>query len=157
VRILNRNETGTWLYVDPITYVGLCWVKASLLEIRGDIFSLEPYYGLLPYSELYWPPQNVRASRDGDEVWVAWDPVWMTEDDYRGYLVEAWVCIDRQLVFTPIHVDGTLVIIPDEPGCSEPSHGRLFAVEKHGYTDPVTIYWPGFHPSAPTAIPPQPQ
>jgi hypothetical protein len=39
-------------------------------------------------------------------------------------------------------VDGTVVILLDEPGCSEPSHGRVFAVEKHGYTDPVTIIWP---------------
>jgi hypothetical protein len=46
------------------------------------------------------------------------------------------------LQFTPVHVDGTVVIVVDEPGCSEPSHGRVFAVEKHGYTDPVPIIWP---------------
>jgi len=28
----------------------------------------------------------------------------------------------------------TAIEISDEPGCSEASHGRLYFVEKHGYT-----------------------
>ncbi|MEW6567913.1 MAG: hypothetical protein AB1449_07065 [Chloroflexota bacterium] len=144
VRIHNRNEDGSWVYVDPNTYVGMCWVAARLLDIQGDIMALDTYYGVLPYSELYRPPTNVRASRNGNDVWIAWDAVWMTQDDYRGYLVEAWVCRGGRIVFIPTRVDGTLLIIRDETGCSEPSHGRLFTVEKHGYTDPVEIYWPGW-------------
>jgi hypothetical protein len=146
VRIYNRNDTGTWLYVKPNSYRDRCWVLASLLEIQGDVLALDPYYSPLPYSTLYLPPRNVFASRNGTDVWIRWDGVWMTEDDYRGYLVEAWVCLDGEIVFTPVHVDGTVVILTDEPWCSEPSHGRLFTVEKHGYTDPVTIIWPG-HPT----------
>jgi hypothetical protein len=144
VTIYNRNDAGTWLYVKPNTYRGRCWVSASLLEIHGDVLALDPYYSPLPYSTLYSAPRNVYASRNGNDVWIGWDAVWMTEDDYRGYLVEAWLCVNGEVVFTPVHVDGTVVILADEPGCSEPSHGRLFAVEKHGYTDPVTIIWPGF-------------
>lgn len=157
VRIHNRNEDGTWVYVDPNTYVGMCWVAARLLDIQGDIMALDAYYGPLPYSRLYRPPTNVRASRNGSDVWIAWDPVWMTEDDYRGYLVEAWVCREGRIVFVPVlaydpaRVHDTLVIIRDEPGCGEPSHGRVFAVEKHGYTDPVEIYWPGWRGTTPTA------
>jgi hypothetical protein len=30
----------------------------------------------------------------------------------------------------------------DETGCAERSNGLLYTVEKHGYTDPVTIPWP---------------
>jgi hypothetical protein len=29
----------------------------------------------------------------------------------------------------------------DQPGCSQPSGGKLYTVEKHGYTDPVDIRW----------------
>jgi hypothetical protein len=142
VRIYNRNYAGNWVYVDPLSYRDRCWVHVSLLEIQGDVMALTPYYSPLPYSTLYSAPRNVFASRSGNDVWIRWDAVWMTQDDYRGYLVEAWLCTDGELQFTPVHVDGTVVIVVDEPGCSEPSHGRVFAVEKHGYTDPVPIIWP---------------
>ena len=32
--------------------------------------------------------------------------------------------------------------VQDEAGCQQPSHGLLYAVEKHGYTAPVEIPWP---------------
>lgn len=146
VDILGRNDLGTWLYVHPWYYVDKCWVSAAVLEISGDIFSVPPYYNLLPFSELYKPPRGVTAIRDGDLVTVQWNAVWMTEDDYRGYLIEAWVCRDRQIVFTPVAIDGTAVSIVDEAGCVQPSSGRLYTVEKHGYTAWVRIPWPEYTP-----------
>jgi hypothetical protein len=35
-----------------------------------------------------------------------------------------------------------VVSVQDQTGCSEPSHARLFAAEKHGYTRPVEVPWP---------------
>lgn len=142
VEILGRNNLGTWVYVKPRYYVDRCWVKTDLLEVDGDVFSVSPYYSRLPFGELYNPPKNARATRRGDEVWVAWDPVWMTEDDYRGYLIEAWLCKDGQIIFTPVHIDGTSVFLQDEAGCGEPSSARLYTAEKHGYTQWVAIPWP---------------
>jgi hypothetical protein len=142
VDIIGRNDLGTWVYVHPWTYFDRCWVKADLLEIRGDLFAAPPYYSRLPFGELYQPPKNVRATRNGDEVMIAWDPVWMTEDDYRGYLIEAWLCRDGQLIFTPVRSDETMIVLIDEPGCMQPSSGRLYTAEKHGYTQWVLIPWP---------------
>jgi hypothetical protein len=157
VAVLNRNEAGTWAYVDPDWYVGECWVKASLLEIDGDIMSLESYYGLLPASDLYGPVSNVRASRKGDDVWIAWDPIWMTEDDYRGYLIETWVCQDGEIAFVPLGVlEGSLVIVRDEPGCDEESYGRVYAAEKHGYTRWVAVPWPSYEEGTQAAPTPTP-
>jgi hypothetical protein len=152
VEIYGRNDLGTWAYVRPWTYFDRCWVNASLLDIfRGDLIDAPPYYSRLPFSELYRPPTNARATRAGNEVWIAWDAVWMTEDDYRGYLIEAWLCVDRQLIFTPLRSDETLIVVTDEPGCSQPSGGRLYTAEKHGYTQWVLIPWPA-HPTI-TPIP----
>jgi hypothetical protein len=119
-----------------------CWVKASLLEIRGDILDAPIVFTRLPVSHLYLPPTTVSAVRDGDEVTIFWEPIWMTEDDYRGYLIEAWLCQGGQLIFTPMRYDVTAVTVRDEAGCLEPSSGRLYAVEKHGYTQWVLIPWP---------------
>lgn len=127
-----------------------CWVKTEFLEVfRGDVFDAPIYYGRLPYSELYRPPTNVSAQREGDRVIINWNPVWMTQDDDRGYLIEAWVCKDRQVLFTPIHVNMPPAYVDDEAGCSQPSSARLYTAEKHGYTQWVRVPWPAH--STPTA------
>ena len=149
VEIIGRNDLGTWVYVDPWTYVDRCWVSASVLDVfRGDLFEAPPYYGRLPFSELYLPPQNVSATRQGDEVTVAWGPVWMTEDDYRGYLIEAWLCQGGELIFTPVRSDETILTLHDEAGCSQPSGARLYTAEKHGYTQWRNVPWPAFPPQS---------
>ena len=119
-------------------------------RLEGDIFILDVYESSLPFSTLYPPPQGVHAEREGDQVVVSWRPVWMTEDDYRGYLIEAWVCQGGELVFSPTRWDQNLAFIPDEAGCGEPSHGRLYTVEKHGYTRWVAIPWPDPAAAAPS-------
>ncbi len=151
--ILAQKETGVWepsiwLYVRAVGGVNICWVNSSLVEaVRGDIFDAPPYTSVLPFSELYRAPKAVEAWRDGNDVTVMWSSIWMTEDDYRGYLVEAWVCHGGQLYFAPVGYTGVnvanpAVLIPDEPGCSELSGGRLYAVEKHGYTPWILVPWP---------------
>src|SRR3989304_4078480 len=111
VDILGRNDLGTWVYVDPWTSVDRCWVKTDLLDVPGDVFEAPPTYTRLPFSELYGPPQRVSAGRQGDEVTIAWEAVYMTEDDYRGYLIEAWLCPGGQLLFTPVRSDETIVVL----------------------------------------------
>jgi hypothetical protein len=143
-------QPSVWAYLRAIGGTNPCWLSAKLFEvIKGDIYSTVEYTPRLPYSELYKPPVSVEATRDGNTVTVMWSYVWMTEDDYRGYLVESWVCHAGQIYFAPVsyvgpNVDHLALEIPDEPGCSEPSSGRLYTVEKHGYTPWIPIPWPGF-------------
>jgi len=76
----------------------------------------------------------------------------MTEDDYRGYLVEAWVCQGGKQVLVPVgyvtafdrNDTAISVEVIDEPGCNVPSRARLYTVEKHGYTNYVMVPWPDF-------------
>jgi len=148
VEIQGRSERGDWVYVLPLWYETGCWIKADLLEISGDVFSVEPYYGTLPFSDIYPPPWITEASRDGDEVFIAWSDVRMTADKYRGYLLETWLCQDGDLVFTPVNVDGLWATFIDQPGCSEPSWGRIYSAEKHGYSKWRLIPWPEHQPTA---------
>ena len=151
VDIVGRNDIGTWAYVEPWTYFDRCWVKSDFLEIRGDLRDAPPYYSRLPFGELYNPPTNVRASRNGDEVVIAWDPVWMTTDDDRGYLIETWLCRDGQLIFTPLQTrqyQETTITVQDETGCQLPSGGRVYTAGKHGYTQWILVVWPAHEPIA---------
>jgi hypothetical protein len=111
------------------------------VEVGGDVFSVTVYFPPLPKSVLYDAPDIVTASRQGDEVTVDWEAVWMTVDDFRGYMIEAKVCQNGNLISVAVHTDGTSYTFQDETGCGG-SSGRLYAVEKHGYTDSVSIPWP---------------
>jgi len=94
---------------------------------------------------LYGPPQDVRAGRDGDQVTVTWDQVAMTQDDDRGYFLDVWVCQAGNYVWMPTGIPDqyrTYVTFTDGPGCTQPSGGKIYTVEKHGYTSPVDIPWP---------------
>jgi len=147
LEVIGRNDLGTWILVRAIGGTNPCWVKASLMGIKGDVMSVAPTYIPLPQSPYYRPPKGVSATRNGSEVTVFWSPIQFRAGDDTAsppYLIEAWVCTGSQLVFTPIGSYETAVKIMDEPGCAEPSHGRLFGVEKHGYTRWVEIPWPPF-------------
>jgi hypothetical protein len=145
LEVIGRNELGTWILVRAIGGSNPCWVKASLMDVKGDVMSVAPTYIPLPQSPYYGPLKGVSARRDGNEVTIFWSTVALRAGDETAeapYLVEAWLCTGGQLIFTPIGVYETAVKVVDEPGCSEPSHGRVFLAEKHGYTIPVEIPWP---------------
>jgi hypothetical protein len=155
VTVLGRNQDGTWVYVDPWTYIDYCWVKTEFLEIlSGDVESLVQIRTLLPYTEFYLAPRNVSSSRvESGDIMVNWDLVPMSLDDDRGYLIEAWLCQDGQLRFTPLHFWNPPAFLHDEPGCLEPSSARIYTAEKHGYTTWVLINIPPYLTPTPTPEP----
>lgn len=145
--VRGRAMYSQWLYVkfDKLNY--FCWVAPSVVDVVGDVSVLkrvEP--NLLSIgSNQYGPPQNVQAVRDGDRVTISWDQVEMTKDKDRGYFIEAFVCQDGAYIWwTFSYPDqySTSVTVKDEAGCHAPSYGKLYTVEKHGYSKPVDIPWP---------------
>lgn len=143
--IIGRNETGTWVMVQAIGGDNPCWVKASLIDIKGGVMSLAPTSLPLPESPYYGPLTGVSAIRKSDSIIISWDPLILRAGDdslQYPYLVEAWLCTDKQIVFRPIGSWETILTVRDESGCSEASHARVYGVEKHGYTAWVNIPWP---------------
>lgn len=142
-----RAVYGNWLYIqfDKLTYS--CWVAPSVVDVTGDVSVLkkiEPDL-LRIGSNMYGPPQNVQATRHDDEVTITWDQVKMTKDDDRGYFIEAFVCQDgAYLWWTDSYPDQftTTYTVKDEAGCNAPSWGKIYTVEKHGFSQPVDILWP---------------
>lgn len=147
--VRGRNVNSKWLFIkfDKLNY--FCWVAPSVVEVNGDITKVRYTEPPLPGpSELYGPPQNVRAKRNGDQVTVTWNVLYMTGDDDRGYMLDVFVCQNGAFIWWPIG-EGTLIdqyhtsyTFTDQAGCSLPSGGKLAGVEKHGYTTWVDIPWP---------------
>jgi len=150
LEMIGRNQLGTWVLIQAIGGDNPCWVKGELMEFKGDVFSLEPVdpHIVQAWSPYYGPLSNVSAVRDPNnlsKVTVFWAPLVLRAGDDAEqvpYVVEAWVCQEGEIVFTPIGAYGTAAEVIDEPGCDESSHGRVLAAEKHGYTAPVEIHWP---------------
>lgn len=140
--VWNRNRDASWLWVKWDEEPWPCWVSASVVEVEGDVFSAVEYYPPLPKSTLYGPPKAVWSDRQGNQVVISWDSVWMTEDDFRGYMIKATLCRNGYLYDVVVHTNGTSYTFNDQQNCSGSSKGNLYAVEKHGYTDSVSIPWP---------------
>ena len=149
--VIGRTDTGSWLLTRSRGDNKSCWVKADLLKINGDVMSLElvypDKYHLPPSNQGYRSPWNVAAVRHGDQVVISWDSEALRPGDEESktsvlYVVETWVCKGGQLVFTPLGAYAPQAAVTDEPGCPEPSHGRVFFSEKHGYAGPSEIPWP---------------
>jgi hypothetical protein len=145
LEVIGQDYTGEQLLVRAIGGNNPCWVKAERMEVDGDLRSVATIYIPLPQSPYYGPLTGVSAERTRDGVTVSWNPLVLRAGDDSGqyaYLVEAWVCLAGRLVFTSVGTFQTMLSLPDEPGCAEPSHGRVAAAEKHGYTAWVEIPWP---------------
>jgi hypothetical protein len=140
--VWNRNHGSSWLWVKWDKQAWACWIAASLVQVTGDVNLVGIYYHPLPKSTLYGPVQKVWATRQGNDVVVEWEGIWMTEDDFRGYMIEATICRDGLMIPVVVHTDGTSMLFDDDPECEAASSGRLYAVEKHGYTSPASIPWP---------------
>src|SRR6266540_1389996 len=145
--VRGRFIYSNWLYIkfDKLDY--FCWVAPSVVNVVGDISTVA-------YKELnlqsigsnqYGPPGCVTAVRDGNNVTISWHQVKMTKDKDRGYLLELFVCQDTIFKWwTDSYPDqySTSYTVQDEAGCAQPSSGKLYTVEKHGFSEPAIIPWP---------------
>jgi hypothetical protein len=157
---IGRNQDTSWLYVQGSDHKNPCWVKAALVKMDTGSYTDPPVTNtvLSPYTTLYPPPPAVSANRVGDDVTIFWLPVPMTEQDYNGYLIEAWVCQGGQLVFVPksyvtsFDKNSTMmaVKVTDEPGCSEPSSARIYTTITNGYSPSKNVPWPSWVSPSPT-------
>lgn len=149
LEILGRMDQGTFLFVQAIRGNNPCWLNPEYIKLKnGTLADLRPIPAeevKLPMSPYYGPVTGVSANRVGNEVNVFWNPFVLRAGDdslQTPYVVETWVCQNGQIVFNPVGSYKNSAKIVDEPGCSSPSHGRVYAAEKHGYTRPIEIPWP---------------
>jgi len=140
-------DTG-YLEVQAIGGDNPCWMNMEFMDIDGEVEEvkpIDPEVIKLPMSPYYPGLAFAKAEREGDEVTVTWSPLKLKAGDdseQESYLLEAWVCREGRLTFVPVGAYQNRVKVVDEPGCAEPSHARVYGVEKHGYTLYLELDWP---------------
>ena len=145
--IWGRAANSNWYYVKMDSLPDGCWLSPFVVDVSGDpnTVLVQDVRLWISTTGFYNPPKRVHATRKGDEVKITWEQVEMTEDDDRGYFLDVWVCQNGNFVWMPTSFPDqytTSATFTDEAGCSQPSGGQLYAVEKHGYISPVNIPWP---------------
>lgn len=150
IKLIGRTDGNNWVYVDG---KNKCWVNDEYIQIDGDPLSLPIVYpgiAKLPKSP-YYPPTTVRsATRDEkNQVTVEWRDIPLRAGDEEDvsmlhYIIEVWRCQGGQYIFDPLATNDLSITFVDEPGCSQPSHGRIFVQEKHGFAGPTDIPWPPY-------------
>lgn len=145
--LVGRTDGNNWVWVEG---KNKCWVNAKFIEIEGDKNSLPIVYpgiAKLPVSPYYPPTVVLSATREQNLVTVRWLEVPISAGDYEDesmftYIVEVWRCEGGQIIFDPLATNEATISFVDEAGCSQPSHGRVFVQEKHGFAGPAGIPWP---------------
>jgi hypothetical protein len=153
IKLIGRVNADNWPWVLVENQVP-CWVHTEYLSVSGDVLQLPDVYPdsvRLPITPYYPRSEVLSAERDREtnQVTISWLDVPVSLGDYEDdsmqtYIVELWRCENGRLIFDPIGTRLTFLTFVDEPGCSEPSHGRVFVQEKHGYAGPAEISWPEY-------------
>jgi uncharacterized protein YraI len=145
--LIGRVEGSNWVWVagrNP------CWLNSRFIEVQGNRMALPVTYpepARLPRSPYYPGTTVTSAVRSGDTVTVDWIDIPLRPGDEEDesmlhYIVETWRCQGGQLFFDPLATNETSISFVDQPGCGQPSHGRVFVQEKHGFAGPAEIPWP---------------
>ena len=148
ITLIGQTGGNNWVWVDGMNK---CWVNIKYLNIDGDFKTLPVVYpdhpAKLPRVAYYDPTTVLSTTRNGNEVTVLWLAIPVSPGDYEKpdmfiYIIEVWRCEGGQLIFDPLTSNRETISFIDEPGCTQPSHGRVLVQDKHGYTRPAEIPWP---------------
>jgi hypothetical protein len=145
VELQGRYQYGGWIWVKPVGKNASCWISGSLLDTPMDLGELPEidYKVSMIFSPDVEPPTNVTAVRNGSTVTISWDQINVGPADFRGYLLDAFVCQNGSYLKYLDDVQTNSIVITDElNACPAASSGTLYGVHVRGYTDPVKIVWP---------------
>ncbi len=117
-----------------------CWVATSAVIVTGDLDHV-PYGPMDPPINSSVPSATgVGATRDGNKVIIAWNAAPPAVDLH--YLIKANICNGTN-VFEWVDVTTrTSYTLQDKSGCSGSSSGKVYVVNKLGYSSPVPVPWP---------------
>jgi hypothetical protein len=148
LRLIGRAPGNAWVLVENEPQ--RCWVNSEFVEIQGDSNTLYPMYPdgyKIPVSPYYGPTTVLTAVREGTTITVTWTEIIVSPGKYEDenmfpYIVEVWRCENGEIIFDTLGSRVPFISFEDQTGCSEPSRGRVYIQEKHGYAGPAEIPWP---------------
>lgn len=155
ITLIGRAKGNNWVLIEnrgrPDSHD--CWVNGEFVQAEDDLGHLKVVYPdggyKIPVSPYYGSTTVLSATREGDEITVSWieiivSPGKYEDDNMFPYIVEVWHCVDGEFVFDTLGSRYPAIKFVDQQGCDQPSHGRVYIQEKHGYGGPADIPWPEY-------------
>ncbi|MEK6754017.1 MAG: hypothetical protein AABZ00_17295 [Chloroflexota bacterium] len=149
LKLIGRVQGNNWVLVENEPQ--RCWVNSEFVEVKdGDLKTLRSVYPdgyKIPVSPYYGPTIVLTSVRKADTVTVTWMEIIVSPGKYEDenmfpYIVEVWRCENGVIIFDTLGSRVPFISFEDQAGCAEPSRGRVFIQEKHGYAGPAEIPWP---------------
>ena len=148
IKLIGKADGNAWVLVENEPQ--RCWINSEFVEVQGDTNTLHPMYPdgyKIPVSPYYGPTTVLTAVREGSTVTVTWAEVIVSPGKYEDenmfpYIVEVWRCENGKIIFDTLGSRVPFISFEDQAGCAEPSRGRVYIQEKHGYAGPAEIPWP---------------
>lgn len=149
IKLIGQAFAANWVLVENEPQK--CWVNSEFLQIDGNFKQLNSMYPdgyKIPVSPYYGPTTVLSATREGDEITISWIEVIVSPGKYENenmfpYIVEVWHCVNGEFIFETLGTTYPAIKFIDHTNCDQPSHGRVYIQEKHGYAGPADIPWPG--------------
>jgi hypothetical protein len=135
-----RDYAGNWLWIQMEGFSYHCWVAASAVLVDGNLDSISKLPGDPPINSALPSASGVGTIRDGNKVIIAWNPAPAAVDLH--YLIRVNICNGQYVIEWIDVTTNTSYTVQDQQGCSGTSSGRLYVVNKTGYSSPVNIPWP---------------
>lgn len=152
ITLIGRTEGNNWVLIENRGRSDShdCWVNGEFVLAEGDMKYLKVVYPdgyKIPVSPYYGPTTVLSATREGDEITVSWIEIIVSPGKYEDenmfpYIVEVWHCVNGEFIFETLGTTYPAIKFVDQQGCDQPSHGRVYIQEKHGYAGPADIPWP---------------
>jgi hypothetical protein len=150
IQITGRADGNDWVLVENGQQD--CWIHTKFVDVQGDPQTLKSIYPdeyKLPVSPYYGPSTVLSATREGEKITVTWIEILVSPGKYENenmfpYLIEVWRCENGEYIFDTLGARYPVITFTDQTGCDNPSHGRVFVQEKHGYAGPAEIPWPAY-------------
>lgn len=149
LRLIGRAAGNDWVLVENGQQD--CWVNSQFIEVKDGspttLRSVYPEEYKIPVSPYYGATTVLSAKREGNEITVTWAEIIVSPGKYENeamfpYIVEVWICRNGEIIFETLGSRVPFITFTDELNCTEPSRGRVYIQEKHGYAGPANIPWP---------------
>jgi hypothetical protein len=150
VEVVGRDIDGGWVYVQYVGTKNLCWMNSKLLQVTGDIMSLQDYYpdkAPLPRTSKFGPASILNVSGGGASITVEWSPVVLPAIAMPGegempYVIEVWTCLNGAPGFYTVGTEETSFTFQVDDSCGQTSHANLVVQTKLGVSGITPIALP---------------
>jgi hypothetical protein len=152
VEVIGRTIDGAWAYVQYVGSHNPCWINSKLIQLTGDIMSLQDYYpdkAPLSMATKYGPVSVLNVSGGGGSITVSWSaialPGYAMPDAGAGemqYVVEVWSCTNGNPGFYALGTNDTSIAFNVDNSCGQVPHADIVAQNKAGVSGITQITLP---------------